>query len=432
MRIFRDLEERSLNVGADLSFPFRAWRGLAGRLKAGGSYLGVARDFGERRFEYREGRGVSYPAFGGDAAAYFRRTGLLEDASSEGRYTFGNYIIETSPLKNNYTGEQTVAAGYAMVDLGVTGALRVIGGARFETTRMETASADTSLPRGLLGNRDWLPSVNAVYTLGENMNLRAAYTRTLARPTFRELAPYATFDFVGDFVFEGHSGLRRTLIRNYDLRWEWFVRRGEILAASVFYKGFRHPIERVILTSVGNNTLSVQNVDRARVYGLELEARKRLDDVAGFLAPFQVGGNFSLVRSRVDIPWEELGVILAADPGARTSRPLQGQSPYLVNLDVSYDHPRPGTTLGLYYNLFGERLATVSEGAAPDVFERARTTLDLVAAQRLPGGFTARFSAKNLFDDPVLFSQRFKGREFVYSRYRLGRTFTFGVSYTVD
>jgi outer membrane receptor protein involved in Fe transport len=183
---------------------------------------------------------------------------------------------------------------------------------------------------------------------------------------------------------------------------------------------------------VGNNTLSVQNVDKGIVYGLELEARKHLGFIAPALRFLQVGGNLSLVQSEVDIPQEELDVILEADPDASTSRSLQGQSPYLLNLDVSYDNYESGTVVGLYYNIFGDRLSTVSEGAAPDIFERSRATLDLVLSQRLLGGVKLKFSAKNLFDDPVLFSQDFKDQEFIYSQYRYGRTFSLGVTYALD
>ncbi|HMB89381.1 MAG TPA: TonB-dependent receptor [Rhodothermales bacterium] len=430
IRIFRDLEEDNRNGGLDVTIPFKQWSGFQSNLKVGGSYLDIQRDFNERQFEYREGSGVRFADFEGDDEAYFQVVGIVDTTNA--RYTFGNYIIETTPKKNDYTGDQTVAAGYAMLELGLLRQLRFIGGVRYESTEMTTVSADTSLPIGELNNRDWLPSANLIYALGENMNLRAAFTQTLARPTFRELAPYSTFDFVGDFVFGGNSSLKRTLITNYDLRWEWFMRSGEILAVSGFYKGFENPIERVILTSVGNNTLSVQNVDKGIVYGLELEARKRLDFITPALRFMQVGGNLSLVQSEVDIPQEELDVIREADPDASTSRSLQGQSPYLLNLDVSYDNYETGTVVGLYYNIFGDRLSTVSEGAAPDIFERSRATLDLVMSQRLLGSVNLKFSAKNLLDDPVLFSQEFKEQEFSYSNYRYGRTLSLGITYALD
>lgn len=429
IRFFRDLEEQNANGAVDLSIPFRQWSGLAAKVKVGGAYTDVDRTFEQRRFEYREGSGFSYGDFGGDVDAYFAAVGVVDTTGT--RFRFGNYVTEATSLKDDYDGTQNVAAAYGMLELPVTRRLRLIGGVRYEATDLETVSRDTTLPRGVLDNDDLLPSVNAVYQLGENMNVRAAYTKTLARPTFRELAPYSTFDFVGDYVFQGNSELKRTLITNYDARWEWFVRPGEILAVSGFYKHFSNPIERVILTSVGNNTLSVQNVDEARVYGLEVEMRKRLDTLTPLLANFQVGGNVSLVQSVVDIPEEELFTIREADPEAGDTRSLQGQSPFLINVDLSYDNLASGTVVGLYYNVFGERLLTVSEGAAPDVFEQPRHDVDLVVSQRLLQDFRLKVQAKNLLDADFRQSQFFKGQEYVYSAYERGRTFSVGITYAL-
>ncbi|MCB0293904.1 MAG: TonB-dependent receptor, partial [Calditrichaeota bacterium] len=137
--------------------------------------------------------------------------------------------------------------------------LKLVTGARFEATRMDIISGDSTLAPGQLSNDDWLPSANLVYQLGQNMNLRAAYGKTLARPLFREKAPgYASFDFVGGFTFIGNGDLKRTLIDNYDLRWEWFSRPGEILALSGFHKRFQNPIERVLLHD--NGEIQYQNV----------------------------------------------------------------------------------------------------------------------------------------------------------------------------
>ncbi|MBX2818233.1 MAG: TonB-dependent receptor [Rhodothermaceae bacterium] len=429
-RFYRFLQEDNQNFSLDLSVPFK-FSGLSSKVKFGGAYLKVDRDFRERRFEYREGTGFSYTSFDGDNDAFFAQAGIV-DTTSTGLFRFGNTIVDASSDRSNYVGDRTVSAAYAMVDLLVSQKVRLIGGARFEATRMNTVSEDEDLTPGRLDNDDILPSINVVYSLQDNMNLRAAYTQTLARPTFRELAPYSTFDFVGDFVFSGNATLKRTLVTNYDLRWEWFLRPGEILAFSGFYKNFENPIERVILTSVGNNTLGIQNVDEARVFGIEVEARKRLDSVSPFLSNFQIGANLSIVESQVDIPEEELAIIRAADPDPSTTRNLAGQSPFLVNIDLAYENYEKGTAASLFYNVFGDRLQVVSEGAAPDIFERARGTLDFIVSQRIWRGISAKFSAKNLTDSPTKWSQDFKSTEYLYQRYENGRTFSLSFTYKVE
>ena len=429
-RFFRNLAETTGDYTLDFQAPVQLAPGRHLTIKVGGAYVDVDRDFNERRFEYKEGRGIQFGQFQGDIPAYFAASGVV-DTTASGRAIFGNYIKDASSPRSNYTGTQSVSALYGMVDVPILRSLRFVGGARFETTEMQTVSGDSTLPAGQLSNRDWLPSANLIWQLSERMNVRAAYTKTLARPTFRELAPYSTFDFVGDYVFRGNAELKRTLITNYDLRWELFARPGEIFAVSAFYKDFRNPIERVIQTGVGNNSMSIQNVDRADVFGLELEGRRRLDFASAFLSRFAVGANATWVRSQVRIPEEELVVIRTADPDASTTRSLDGQSPYLFNFDVTYEQPGGGSVVSLMYNVFGDRLVTVSEGAAPDIFERSRTTVDLVASHTLRTGVRLKLSAKNLLDADHSTSQRFKDQEYVYSLYQSGRTFSLGVSYSL-
>ena len=121
------------------------------------------------------------------------------------RYTFGNLIDDDTNEKNQYTAEKEVTAYYVMLELPISSKLKLITGFRPEMTKMNTTSGDTSAAPGVLDNTDILPAVSAVYNLTDNMNIRGSYTNTIARPTFRELAPYTTFDFVGDFIFTGNA-----------------------------------------------------------------------------------------------------------------------------------------------------------------------------------------------------------------------------------
>jgi TonB-dependent receptor len=309
-------------------------------------------------------------------------------------------------------------------------ALRFIGGVRYEETDIFVASQNPAKEKGNLKTADVLPSLNFVYQLGSTMNLRAAYGKTLARPTFRELAPFASFDFVGDFIFIGNPSLKRTLVDNYDLRWEWFLRPGEIYAISGFYKRFENPIERAIVSN--NNQGQFQNVDGAIVYGMEFEARKRLDVISPMLANFQIGGNFSLIHSEVDIPAIELATIRDLDSNASSKRELQGQSPYILNVDFGYDNLKTGTTVSLFYNIFGERLSEVSLGGTPNIYEQPRGLLDLTLSQRVLQSITVKAGAKNLLDSDIRKVHHYKGVDYISREHKLGRTFSLSFTYNVN
>jgi len=263
------------------------------------------------------------------------------------------------------------------------------------------------------------------------MNLRLAYGRTLARPVFRELAPYSTFEYVGGYLLTGNPDLRRTLVDNFDLRWEWFVRPGELLAASLFFKYFDDPIEVVYQPFAPNDSPEVQyrNVEDATLYGLELELRKRLDFLSGALRHFEIGGNATFIHSTVRVPAEELQSIRELRPDAPATRSLQGQSPYLINADLSYVHEQRGTTVSLYYNVFGPRLKEVGLGGTPDTYERPRHTLDLNMSQRLMTNLSLKLSAKNLLNARYRVSHSYRGREYVTRDYGSGRSFSIGLSY---
>ncbi len=441
-RFFRNLSEDTRSAKLDLTLPIDLGAARRLELKVGGAIEATERTFRQRRFEYREGREIRYRDFEGDVAAYFapENFGVLDtlNVGAITAYNAGLYILENSPKRGNYDADRDVQAAYFMAKVPVTRSFNAIVGARMETTTILTESFDDTLPDELrmaeLDQTDILPSVNVVYELTDRMNLRAAATRTLARPTFRELAPFQSFDFVGGDVQEGNPLLNRTLITNYDLRWEWFVRPGEIFAISGFYKDFTDPIERVLRNVGEGRFVGFQNVESATVYGAEFEARKRLDAFTSnpILGRISLGGNLSLVQSQVDIPQEEMVIILASDRDADDTRQLVGQSPYIVNLNAVYENIETGTAIGLYYTVFGDRLLAVTEGATPDVFEEARADLDLTVSRKVSRDFRMKLSAKNLLGTDMRQIQSFKGTDYEYLSHSRSRTFSLGLTYEIN
>ncbi len=429
-RYFRALDENNKSFNIDFSAPLRLGRRQESKLKFGGAFLDKGRTFRERRFEFRQDD-IRYE---GDPENFFSQdhVGILESESTAQFFRFGNYVQDASEASNNYDGDQQIAAAYGMLDVPLFRRLRFVGGLRFETTRIDVASQDSSIERGRLKNDDLLPSANLIYQLSDDMNLRFAYGRTLARPTFRELAPYASFDFVGDYIFTGNPRLKRTLVNNFDARWEWFSRPGEILAMSGFYKDFSNPIERVINPIAANPEIQNRNVSNGVVFGAEFELRKRLDQIHPLLSHFQLGANFTLVHSAVDVASDELELIRSLDPGASNQRAFMGQSPYVLNLDLAYINSESGTSLSMHYNLFGKRLTEVSIGGTPDIFELPRGILNFNISQNIGAGFSLKLAAKNLLDSAFAKAHTFRGRRFAVQRHALGRTFSFSTTYEIQ
>jgi TonB-dependent receptor len=322
---------------------------------------------------------------------------------------------------------------YVMADVPITWKLRAIAGARIETTDMRVASHDTTRREGVLDLRDTLPSLNLVYELRPRMNLRAAFGRTLARPNFREMAPYETFEFVGDFVYIGNPDLKRTLIDNYDLRWEWFTGPGRIVAVSAFWKNLQNPIEKAIFAPTGliinQGEIQFQNPEKGRVYGAEFEFRQKLERLGQPFRHFTLGLNLTVVDSSVDIPAAELRVARLYNPKASDTRPLAGQSKHLINGDLSYSNARTRTAASIYYNLFGERLDLVSPPGTPDIFEQPAPELDFIFSQKFGTHCKVGFAAKNLLNPTERATQTFAGVNYIrYERSR-GRTISLSLGY---
>lgn len=262
----------------------------------------------------------------------------------------------------------------------------------------------------------------------KNTNLRLNGSRTLARPNFRELAPYASQDFAGGEVYVGNSNLQRTTIDNFDLLWEYFMSRDELLSASAFYKLFKNPIELVDNPKAQNTELSWGNVDKAKVYGAELDFRKHLD-FWNFTKNFKLSVNFTYVFSAVAIDSLELAAIRATDPSAKATRPMNGQSPYILNAMLTYEHPKSGWEANLVYNVTGPKLMINVKGGTPDIYLQPFNSLNFVLKKRLNKRFVLSFKAQNLLNAVYKETYTFLGSEYIYRQYQTGNSFEAGVSY---
>lgn len=447
---FRNLSEKNTNLKVDLTIPFKTYTQLPAKVKVGYSFLESDRSFTERRYQFDNNDNDIYYYFAnrdGERYRDIRSDGLFssdligmntEESDLEaGRYSFdGNWVLTdfTHP-SHNYGGDFRVNAFYGMMDYPITKKFRMIFGFRSEYSHMTIQSQDTTREGGSFEETDILPSFSIIYNLIEDVNIRAAYGRTLARPNFRELADYSTFDFMGGYNYLGNPDLERTLVDNFDFRAEWFMRPGEIAAVSAFYKKFDSPIQKVVI-DFANNVIQYKNTKDATVYGLEFEVRKRLDQFGEFIGTnlldnFTFGTNFTLVHSEVTLSDEEYESALVFDSTSSRNRDMQGQSPYILNVDFAYQNFESGTTISLFYNIFGDRLSEIGLVGTPDVYENSRGMLDLIASQKLWWGLSMKFSAKNLLDEPFKRTQDFKGREYVEQEYKKGVTYSFGLKWAL-
>lgn len=449
LRFFRDLTEENLDARLNLRLKMPGINSgdKKGAIKFGGAYTSKQRTFSEQRYAVRQGRDAT--PFAGDVEAYLADSNLVDfPRDDEGQINIperfeGVFYVDNSVSTNAFDADQTIFAGYAMAELPIGNRLNLIFGARYEGTRALISLEDTTVLEALrqqdttrnpgeLDLDDVLPAFSLIYNLSDDMKLRAGYTRTLARPTVLELSPFEQLIGIGQPVRIGNPFLQRSLIDNVDVRWEWFFSITEFVSVSGFYKNFTDPIELAQDFTTQNPRFQYINRDSAFLYGAEIEFRKNFGFISPSLEKLQFSGNASFVYSQAAFTEEELRNIQAVDPERSTVRPLYGQSPYVLNGELAYvDKDDLGLQASLSLNVFGPRIV-IAGGTAPDIFEQPRPALNFSISKEIGKYLNVRFRANNLLNPEYLQTQSFKGQDFVFESYRIGRTYSLGLSFRLN
>jgi outer membrane receptor for ferrienterochelin and colicin len=411
VRTFGDLHESAREAALN----YRIHLGGAGQgtsLKVGGLYRATERDAVNRAFS------ISATQLPVSALE------LAPEQIFDGRFTAdGHNYMRVSPLAQggSYAAAEELGAAYAMLDIAIGDRLRVVGGARVERSELELhahSTLGTELGDLRHSHTDILPSLSLNYSLTDAQHLRLSVSQTLARPEYRELADVQYREVLGGENVRGNPDLERTLIRNADIRWEWYPEAGGILSLGVFAKQFNAPIERVYRATSGTSVVTFVNADAADNLGVELEVRKRLGFIAEPLESMTMFTNLTLMKSSIDIA-------SFASSQTNTTRRMVGQAPYVANAGLTWAPEWRGTSATMLYNTVGERIVSAGEVPLPDVIERPRHALDLSLRTTILGAVSLELDAKNLLDAGSELVQGDVTRE----SYRVGRTYSVGVAW---
>ena len=416
------MRENNIDTKIDFELPY-VFLEKKSKLKFGAKLMTKTRDFSERRFDINDNN----DSYIGSVSDYLDDQNIgMSIAEYPNKY--GVFVSDATQLSNTYYAYQNLIAVYLMTDQQLNNKLRAVYGIRIETTDIYLQSAKKDNPKGQLQNLDIMPAINLTYKPNKKINLRAAYTRTLARPSFRELAPYASFEFSGDYTLIGNENLERTLIDNLDFRLEWAMKAGELLSFDAFYKGFINPIERTFVTTAVGDELTFKNSDRADVYGIEFEIRKNLDFIP-IMKNFKIGINIALINSIVNIATDELDLIRTTDPNAASTRTMFGQAPYIVNTYLNYSIKKIGLDARIVYNTTGKKLAIVVKGGTPNVYQSPRHSLNITLRKSFGSKFKIGLKAENLINSAYKKTYSFATDKYIYSNYSIGRTLSLSFTY---
>jgi outer membrane receptor protein involved in Fe transport len=296
---------------------------------------------------------------------------------------------------DRYDGINTLLAGYAGIVTPFADKFRLSAGLRVENnvqqidvyngiaqTKERKANNNVTVP---------MPFANLSYNVTEKMLFRIAYSKTVNRPVFRELAPFTFYDFDRNADVFGNPELKTAKIDNIDFRWELYPSKSENISLGVFYKHFKDPIEQYL--APGSNLIySYTNADEATNYGIEAELRKSLENASSaFLQKLTLVFNGALIKSNVTLP--------AKLDNLTSERALQGQSPYVANASIYYNDFARGWQVSAQYNVFGKRILVVGDkDTNPNQYEMPRNLIDLTISKRITEKFEVKFGIQDILN----------------------------------
>jgi len=425
-RYFGNMSERSGSHGLDYTIKLDDKK-ESRKLSFGYFTDFKSRSFGSRYFSYL------YPGFNDPTEGErLRRLPLSEIFANDNIRTRDGFILEegTRPI-DSYTANNVLGAGYVNYVLPVNRNTYTFG-FRAEFNYQELLSRN-EFEEIVVKNPIFspLPFFNYSYNISKTALFRLGYSRTVNRPEFRELAPFLFYDYKMEAGRIGNPGLKTATIDNLDVRYELYPRSGETVSVGAFYKRFMNPIENRTIITTEQPTFTYINADLAQNMGIEVELRKSLEGLTSskFINNLSANVNASLIYSRVD-----LGETAVAQDRVRA---LQGQSPYIFNAALSYNHDPKKLSVTATYNIFGDRIYSVGDVLFPTIYERSRHSLDLTLNKKVGDRFVLKMGIQDVLNFSYRFYEDSDRNEKINERdnpivvYRRGSYFSVSASYNI-
>lgn len=448
-RIWRYLDELNATAKIDVKRNYKIMDKEA-VLKFGGSHIYKKRDYEILFFDVQFLGSQSWSHT--DPNKVLDPENIYPNRPNSIYYQSGNLALNP----NAYTSNVHNTAFYVSNEMSLLPKLKTVLGVRAENYVQRYTGADQKYASGdtlngtylqndeVLSALDFFPSANLIYALTDKQNLRFTYGRTIARPSFKELSFAQILDPITNRIFNGSlftypdwdGKLTSTMINNFDLRWEMFMERSELISVSAFYKTFDNAIELVrIPTQQTSTEFQARNVGDGIVYGAEFELRKELGIISPFLSNLMFSGNVTLVKSQIQMTSIEYTARKEYEREGQTisdTRDMAGQSPYVINTGLSYMNQKTGFNAGLFYNVKGPTLYIVGVGLYPDVYAEPFHSLNfsLNKAFGKDGKTTIDFKVSNLLNDRVeKFYRSYRAQDQIFDSINPGRAISLGVSH---
>ncbi len=387
-RFYSSQKEQLLAGNGDFTFFYNGKKGR-NSIKTGFNLEHKNRDFTASVFGYKI---ANISKFNND----LRYQSIDKIFAPENISTEGFKVQESTDRSDNYDANADLIAGYLMTEQNLSNKLRLVGGVRLENYRQQLNSFKVKSTQEIhvnSTNLSFMPSLNLTFAQSEKTNFRLSASRTVARPNFRELAPFTFYDFLLDASIQGNPNLVNTKITNLDARYEYFPGQNQLVSVSAFYKHFQDPIEQHY-SAGGTRVFDYINSLGARNFGAELELRSRLGNFNRRLENVTFFSNVAYIYSEVD---------QSNLPGAIV-RGLQGQSPYILNAGLSYQTEK-GTGATVLFNRIGRRIWLVGDDQYKHTYEAPRSVIDFQITQKIFKNGDLKINVGDILNQQAVFYQ---------------------------
>lgn len=410
-RFYSNLDENIYGGSADIAKTFK-WLGNQQQVKVGGLFQRKDRDFNARALAIIRGSQS-------EDLIYLSPDKIFAK-ENYGAEKF--YLDDLTGNSDSYKAFSNLGAGFLQFDNQFGEKWRLVWGVRVEYFLQNLQSLNTNAIENT--STDVLPSLNLTYLVNNKTNIRFSASQTVARPEFREISPFNFYDFERNGIVFGNNTLTRTKITNVDARYELYPNPGEVLTFGAFFKYFDSPIE-TNYEAQGTPSFSYQNAKSATSIGVELEFRKNLGFIEeGFLEKLTAFSNVAVIKNEVKFPTGFAGV---------RNRPMQGQSPYVINAGLQFDDQKSGTNASVLFNVIGKRIAQVGNSDFPDVWENPRPILDFQITQRLFSNADLKFTVSDILSrSSVFYWERNDNKKYDTAKDLVINKFNFGTNVGVQ
>lgn len=407
-RSYSDLTENGIDFGLDYALPLVFSEAINTNFKFGALYNNRERDNELVRlgFLLKDANAVN---LGDDIETLLTPENFASDAFR---------LRATSTDTDSYSATQESIAGYLSTETNLGEAWTLIAGLREDDFTQDLNFPNSGAAPVTLESNKRLPSVSTIYRLGDDWQFRLGYSKTISRPNITELAPSRFYDENGR-EYVGCSTCTPSDIDNYDFRTEYYFNRTDSASLALFWKEIGDPLERSVADGSGSatNALTFRNNLSATVSGVEMDASKSF--LFGEAHSLSVSGNLAFIDSEITL--DDVGQRLELED----SRALQGQSPFLANLQFGYDHFATSQKVTMVVNYFEDRIDIVARKPNPVIYEAARATVNLTYEKELANRSKLSLKIKNLLDEKTQYLQDGK----VIESYRKGLEARLGYAY---